>query len=136
MEATPAIQSAWSSHLRAIAYEKGELFIVALPIRAKDFSEDGIRWERIPGDINVLGSRYALAIKNLHLDNFDLALAKTKVAIGNSMGRIGSQYVAGRVDKACLEVSAEGVTQPDDEPVVHIGLVAEIVSPYAVFVRD
>jgi hypothetical protein len=108
----------------------------ALPIRAKDFSEDGIRWERIPGDINVLGSRYALAIKNLHLDNFDLALAKTKVAIGNSMGRIGSQYVAGRVDKACLEVSAEGVTQPDDEPVVHIGLVAEIVSPYAVFVRD
>lgn len=108
----------------------------AVPIRATDFSQDGITWEKIPAAINVRGSRYALAIKNLRRDDFDLALGKTKVAIGNSMGRIGSQYVAGRVDKACLEVSAEGVTQPHDEPIVHIGLIAEIVSPYAVFVRD
>jgi hypothetical protein len=108
----------------------------ATPIRAAEMSLDGITWEKIPPAINVKGSRYALAIKNLRQDDFDLGLARTKVAIGNSMGRIGSQYVAGRVDKACLEVSEEGVTQPHDEPIVHIGLIAEIISPYAVFVRD
>lgn len=108
----------------------------ALPVRAKEFSVDGFKWEEIPAAINVRGSRYALAIKNLRQEEFDLALTKTKVAIGNSMGRIGSLYIAGRVDKACLEVCAEGVTQPNDEPAVHIGLVAEIVEPYAVFVRD
>ena len=108
----------------------------ALPVRATEFSVDGFKWERIPDAINVRGSRYALAIKNLREEEFDLALGKTKVAIGSSMGRIGSQYIAGRVDKACLEVCAEGVTQPLNEPAVHIGLVAEIVEPFAVFVRD
>jgi hypothetical protein len=108
----------------------------APPIRATEMSLDGFTWEKIPPAINVKGSRYALAIKNLRQDDFDLGLARTKVAIGNSMGRIGNQYVAGRVDKACLEVSEEGVTQPHDEPIVHIGLIAEIISPYAVFVRD
>jgi hypothetical protein len=108
----------------------------ALPVRAKEFSVDGINWQQIPAAINVLGSRYALAIKNLRREDFDLALARTKVAIGNSMGRIGSRYVAGRVDKACLEVTEEAVTDSHEEPSVHIGLVAEIVDPYAVFVRN
>jgi hypothetical protein len=108
----------------------------AVPVRAEEFSVDGIKWQKIPDAINVLGSRYALAIKNLRREDFDLALARTKVAIGNSMGRVGSRYVAGRVDKACLEVTQEGVTESRGEPSVHIGLVAEIVDPYAVFVRN
>jgi hypothetical protein len=108
----------------------------AVPVRAEEFSVDGIKWQKIPAAINVLGSRYALAIKNLRREDFDLALSGTKVAIGNSMGRIGSRYVAGRVDKACLEVTEEGVTAAHGQPSVHIGLVAEIVDPYAVFVRN
>jgi hypothetical protein len=108
----------------------------ALPVRAEEFSVDGINWQQIPAGINVLGSRYALAIKNLRRADFDLALKGTKVAIGNSMGRIGSRYVAGRVDKACLEVTEEAVIDSHGEPRVHIGLVAEIVDPYAVFVRN
>jgi hypothetical protein len=108
----------------------------ATQVRAEEFSVDGIRWQRIPSAINVLGSRYALPIKNLRHEDFDLALARTKVAIGNSKGRLGSRYVAGRVDKACLEVMEDSLTESHGESSVHIGLVAEIVDPYAVFVRN
>src|SRR5713226_6251276 len=60
------------------------------PLRARQFSTDGAKWEDIPSAINVKGSRYALVIKDLRREDFNLALAKTKVAIGNSMGRAGS----------------------------------------------
>jgi len=63
-----------------------------------------MNWERIPQGIDVRGSRYALAIKNLEMQEFKLPLAATRVALGNSMGLLGSRYVAGRVDKACLEI--------------------------------
>jgi hypothetical protein len=106
-------------------------------IRADDYSDDGLTWKRIPDEINVLGSRYALVIKELHKDEFDLPLAHTRVAIGNSQGRPGDHYISGRVDKACLEVTgeqAEGPAEPGS--LVHIGVVAKLVEPYAVYVRN
>ncbi|HEV2491941.1 MAG TPA: hypothetical protein VG204_02590 [Terriglobia bacterium] len=109
----------------------------AEPIRAEEFSVDGVSWEKIHPAINVRGSRYALAIKNLRVEEFDLPLAKTRVALGNSMGLDGSRYISGRVDKACLEVTEQ--TDPaaaGSEPRVRIGLMAELVRPYAVYVRN
>jgi hypothetical protein len=52
------------------------------------------------------------------------------------MGRLGSRYIQGRVDKACLEV----LEQPEinnDAPAreIQIGLVARLLNPYAVFLR-
>jgi hypothetical protein len=105
-------------------------------IRADEFSVDGSTWSLVPDGINVLGSRYALAIKKLHRVDFELPLDKTRVAVGNSVGAIGSNYIAGRVDKACLQiVDSSGVTGPPPAP-VHIGLVAEVVEPYAVYLRN
>ncbi len=108
----------------------------AEPIRATEYSINGIDWTPIHPAINVRGSRYALAIKNLRKEELDLPLGKTKVALGNSMGSIGARYIAGRVDKACLETTEEIADAPGLEPRVHIGLVAEIVNPYAVYVRN
>ena len=71
-------------------------------IRAKYYSTDGENYEEIPKAINVLGSRYALAIKNLKLKELDLLLAKTIVSVGACKGRAGNEYIKGRVDKACL----------------------------------
>ncbi len=105
------------------------------PIRADQFSVDGVTWEPIPESINVLGSRYALVINNLRREEFDLALDRTEVALGNSMGRAGSKYINGRVDKACLNISEEGDTRYPPKS-VHIGLVADIVEPFAVHVRN
>jgi hypothetical protein len=108
----------------------------ALPERASESSSDGIHWERIPDGINVLGSRYALALGELREEEFELPLSHTRVAIGDSMGLPGDRYISGRVDKGCLEVVAEPhPVSVDDEPPVEIGLVARLVEPYAVLVR-
>lgn len=108
----------------------------AEPLRADQFSIDGSNWESIPGPINVLGSRYALFIRSLYPEILGLDLSRTRVALGNCMGQPGSKYISGRVDKACLEAVAEDVTGPPDETRKRIGLIAEVVEPYAVFVRN
>ena len=108
----------------------------AEPIRASRFSIDGVDWQEIPAAINCRGSRYALPIKDLRQEDFEINLPRTRVAIGNSTGRSGDAYIAGRVDKACLEAQ-EGVdADGDDDKRIHIGLVAQIIDPYAVFVKD
>ncbi len=115
----------------------------AYPIRADEFSIDGIKWEIIPAAINVLGSRYALVIKNLRKESFDLPLDLTQVALGNSMGAFGNNYIRGRVDKACLQVVGDIRTiqheiNPEDgaDEARKIGLVAELASPYAGYIRN
>ena len=104
------------------------------PIRADEFSVDGFDWEPIPPTIGALGSRYALVISSLRKEEFDLPLSMTKVALGNSAGVLGSTYIKGRVDKACLEVIDEAPPGSDPRQ-VHIGLVAKVKEPYAVFLR-
>src|SRR6266851_1185910 len=107
----------------------------AVPVRAEEFSTDGINWKEVPPEIDVRGSRYALVIKNLHAEEFDLPLDKTKVALGTSMGAVGSKYISGRVDKACLEVTDDVSANANNQQAVRpIGLVAELVKPYAVYV--
>src|SRR5579863_2376380 len=127
-------------------YERqgGVIYLCMQPMESKHFAEqipadeysaDGSQWERIPQGVKVLGSRYALLIKNLRAEEFDLPLDRTRVALGTSMGAIGSKYIAGRVDKACLEITEESVPASQATPPVHIGLVAELVAPFAVYVR-
>ncbi len=108
----------------------------AEPLRADQFSINGLKWEEIPAPIHVLGSRYALFIRNLEPQELGLDLSRTKVALGSSMGRVGSKYISGRVDKACLEAVDDGVTGPLTDERRRIGLVAEVIEPYAVFVRN
>jgi len=105
----------------------------AEPLRAEEFSVDGLRWEPIPNGINVLGSRYALCISSLEEVSQTMELADTRVAIGNSRGRAGDKYVHGRVDKACLEIVGSHTV---GSRIVPIGVIAEIVDPYAVLLRS
>lgn len=107
------------------------------PIRAEEYSVDGVKWQRVPKGIHVLGSRYALAIKELREENFDLRLDQSRVALGRSEGAVGGNYVAGRVDKACLKLT-DGVQAPAElgERIEPISLVAELCEPFAVFLRN
>jgi len=111
----------------------------AVTARAEEMSIDGREWQQIPDAINVLGSRYALAITDLQQVEFALPLAQTRVAVGNSRGRRGDEYIQGRVDKAVLEIIGDSLDGQDVEkgtqPAEEIGLVAELVDPFAVFVR-
>jgi len=107
------------------------------PIRAEEYSIDRVEWKPVPKDIHVLGSRYALAIKALHREEFVLPLNKTKVAVGNSQGRPGNQYIGGRVDKACFQLTDNIMVPPEpSDTVIQINLVAELCDPYAVFLRN
>lgn len=106
---------------------------LAEPVRAEEFSVDGIHWERVPTGIDVLGSRYALCIRDLEEVRESLDLSATRVALGNSRGKVGSKYIKGRVDKACLELAEPA---PDEQKKVDIGLVATVIDPYAVFLRS
>lgn len=109
----------------------------AIPIRAGQFSADGIKWNDIHPAINARGSRYALVIKNLRQEEIKLPLASTRVAIGNNQGREGARYIKGRVDKACLEVTNDTALKSEAaESIIQIGLVAELAEPYAVFLRN
>lgn len=106
---------------------------IAAQIPADEWSADGLEWHEVPRGIRVIGSRYALCIKDLHLQRLELPLSATRVALGNSCGVVGSRYIRGRVDKACLEIVAP--TAEDDE-IVPISVVAELVDPFAVLLRN
>jgi len=108
----------------------------AAPKRATEYSADGVNWQTVPAAINVLGSRYALAITDLHEESFLLPLQRTRVAVGASVGRRGDLYVQGRVDKGCLEVLGDTPTRDSAEAApLEIGLLAQLVEPYAVLLR-
>ena len=102
---------------------------------AAEYSVDGVNWKDIPETIEVRGSRYALMIDRLHEERFMLPLDQTRVPVGPSTGRLGSRYIQGRVDKACLEVldEPERVNEPARD--IEVNLVANLVDPYAVFLR-
>jgi len=104
-------------------------------IPADEWSQDGNLWHPIPRGISVLGSRYALVVKNLRKEDFALSLTNTKVALGNCIGRAGSEYIKGRVDKACLEIAQNDEAEREERS-VKISLVAELVDPFAVYLRN
>ena len=109
----------------------------AEPLCAAEYSFDGRNWKEIPDTIEVRGSRYALIIGDLRREQLSLPLNQTQVPVGPSTGRLGNKYVCGRVDKACLEVLAEPECVDQTEGVERpIKLVAELTSPYAVFLRN
>lgn len=108
----------------------------AEPLCAAEYSSDSREWKEVPAAIEVRGSRFALVIRNLRQVKLELPLDQTKVAVGNSLGRLGSRYVSGRVDKACLEV-LDAPERTNELPKVRpISLVADLVKPYAVFLRN
>ena len=104
--------------------------------RAHEYSTDGQSWHAVHPAIHVTGSRYALAIRDLREEEFRLPLSRTRVAVGNSTGVVGAKYISGRVDKACLEILDPVADDSDVREPEIIGLVAELVAPYAVFVRN
>lgn len=105
----------------------------AEPVRAEEYSEDGVRWKPVPSGINCVGSRYALLVDSLDEVDDMVDLSRTRVAIGPSRGRVGANYIQGRVDKACLEFTGEPSGDPKS---VEIKLRANMVAPFAVFLRN
>jgi hypothetical protein len=103
-------------------------------VRADSYSVNGIDWVKIPPTIKVLGSRYALVLSSLEEVDLKVALEDTKVGVGKQTGKQGSEYVRGRVDKACL-VFAPSATYRPDGSLVSLRLAAKLAEPYAVLLK-
>ena len=97
-----------------------------LPMRQRaPMSAPGRRWANGP-----ISESSATVASSITLD-------QTRVPVGPSMGRVGSRYLRGQVDKACLEIldRPEAVNEGDPKE-IEISLVAELAPPYAVFLRN
>lgn len=100
--------------------------------RANYFSIDKIHYEKITKGINVLGSKHALVFKDLQKVDMEINLCDYEIGIGASLGKNLGDYFHGRVDKACAVY--KGKSQKEKK--IHIDYIAELVSPYAVFIKE
>ena len=98
---------------------------------SKLYSADNINWIEIPNQIRVTGSKYAIVCAELQRTDIKINLCNYKVAIWPSQGKLGSEYIAYRIDKWCLLKDRE--EKADQE--THIQLIAEIVEPFAVMLK-
>lgn len=78
------------------------------PQRCNFYSTDGSTWVEFDPAINVLGSKFALCIKDLQICDFELDLADYEVAVGASKGKPLNEYIRFRVDKACACLCEQG----------------------------
>lgn len=122
------------------------------PVASEEYSTDGrSNWQKIPAGIRVLGSKYALVLDKIEQVDLQFDLAKSRVAVGRKVGRAGSAYIKGRVDKACLEVT-EMPVDPEQSIIKRITtptgrgycrgrryqvpFMAELFAPYCVRLAD
>ncbi len=103
------------------------------PVEATQYSFDGKTWKAVPKGVHVKGSRYALILGSLEQCEFQLDLGATRVGVGLSKGRPGDQYIKGRVDKACLEVTDKPAINKAGS--IEIALAAKLHEPFAVLLR-
>ncbi|WP_322104834.1 hypothetical protein [Paraburkholderia sp. J41] len=109
----------------------------APPEVAKEYSDDGVDWKPVPKGIEVRGSRFALVLDELRIDEFEVDLGELEVGIGPNRGRKATDYMRFQVDKGCFNyVPREIPIAPEERVVKEIGLVARVKAPYAVFVRN
>lgn len=109
----------------------------ASPEVAKEYSDDGVNWQPIPKGIEVRGSRYALVLDELRVQEFDVDLGELQVGVGPSRGRPANAYLVGQADKGCfIYVPRPSPVPPEEQVLKHIGLVARVKAPYAVLVKN
>ena len=106
--------------------------IVPKASEALMFSDDGNNFRELPSGIRVTGSKWALVFKALECVEEKLNLADYEIAVGQNAGRGATEYLRGRVDKACLrrrECNRHTVVAKN------ISLIGTLASPYAVYLR-
>jgi len=102
---------------------------------AKEYSDDGILWRPVPDGIRVTGSRYAFVLDEIRPGDLDLLPEDYVVGIGPSRGRLGSEFLRGRTDKACLTRMRSSDRLLGGSKSKHITFAAKLLEPYAVVLR-
>jgi hypothetical protein len=127
---------------KKVIKQKGQIFLYMEKINsfadpdiipATEYSVDGIRFQPIHDGINVTGSRYAIVLDEIRPVEMKIPFSSYEVAYGNSRGKLATDYIKGRVDKACLDFNQELSHLSDTEKI--ISFIAKMKAPYAVFVK-
>ena len=105
-------------------------------VYATEFSRDGETWEPVPEGIKVRGSRYALVLDEIEEGDLNIDLANYRVGVGPSEGKVASEYIKGRVDKGCLDLSGPPNTEGVSSKVIQATYFARLREPYAVLLRS
>jgi len=103
-------------------------------VPATEYSADGVHWMPIPDGIRVTGSRYALVLDEIKPGDLEICPAELEVAVGPSRGRPASDYLRGRVDKACLKM-AQARKSPSNRETRRVDFCSHLLDPYAVLLR-
>jgi len=120
-----------------------ELIIVMQPVVsshvnqelfATEYSEDGVTWRALPKGVKVTGSRYAVILDEIVPVEATVDLSMYRVANGPSAGRLASEYVKGRVDKAPLE-RGDWREGRHEAKRVEVKYAARVKRPFGVLVR-
>ncbi len=126
-----------------VASKRGSIYLLMEPIHstadpdllpATEYSDDGVNWQPIPKGINVTGSRYALILDEIVPGQLEIATEEFVVGIGPSRGKFGSEYLQGRIDKACLTRSEKRAAEASKGQ-KKIGYMAKLLDPYAVMLK-
>lgn len=90
-------------------------------------------WRPLPDGLTVSGSRHALVLGDLVQEARSIDLSNYRVAVGPSQGRRLSDYLRGRVDKACVQSTPDPSGRAT--AMATTCAMATLQRPYAVFVR-
>lgn len=97
---------------------------------SSEYSADGKHWAPLPKGVSVVGSRYALCLKNLSLSPCAFPIGRYLVGIGPMRGTALVEYMQYRCDKGCA------VRGPAGSGEIRLpAIVGVVTAPYAVFVR-
>jgi hypothetical protein len=130
---------------KSVIQKQGSIYLLMQPIHstadpeiipATLYSEDGVEWKRIPKEIQVTGSRYALVLSEILPGELDISPDEFVVGVGPSRGKPASEYLQGRVDKACLcreNTKVKSTNKNNDRK--EIKYMAKLQEPFAVLLK-
>jgi hypothetical protein len=122
----------------------GAVYLLMEPIDSKanpdllpatEYSEDGVEWRPIPKGIEVTGSRYALVLDEIVPGALELPADDFVVGIGPSRGKRATDYLQGRIDKACLTYAGPPVACRSKAVQKAVQFSAKLLQPYAVMLK-
>ncbi len=93
-------------------------------------------WQLIPQGISVIGSDYALVCRNLKKVNTTIDLSLYELANSKRRGDSLDNYIRNQIDKACAFLKTPFPRDyKKSDTIVEISYVADLVEPYAVFLK-
>jgi hypothetical protein len=107
---------------------------IASEVVSTHFSTDRQEWRTLPDYVRITGSKYALVCRNIREVDLLVNLDDYVVGIGPKIGTRASDYLRQRVDKMCAKYQPT-VDKSTTSKKLQIQYIAEIVEPYAVFLR-